>query len=223
MALIHRTTLTPTKLELLTAWLPTRPWYAGGTATPQLAKAGGFRLDDPEGEVGIEFMVATDTSGPTPVHYLAPLTYRGAPLPDADHALIGTTEHGVLGMRWAYDGIHDPVLVTQLLALFEGKAEPQAQSLTDTPDHEVTRSYEGPGPLSVTTLTTTDTNETTELPVQPGTTLLRLNRVLHDGPVDLPEGAKGHVTGHWSLRDGTQARAVFAVLHTGPDDLHEAR
>ena len=152
MALIHRTTLTPTKLELLAAWLPTRPWYVGGTAAPELTRAGGFRLDDPEGEVGIEFMVATDTSGPAPVHYLVPLTYRGAPLPDADHALIGTTEHGVLGKRWVYDGCQDPVLITQLLALFEGEAEPQAQSLTDTPDHEVTRSYEGAGPLSAATL-----------------------------------------------------------------------
>ncbi|MGC5411428.1 maltokinase N-terminal cap-like domain-containing protein, partial [Streptomyces sp. DT225] len=56
MAVIHRTTLSPTKLELLTAWLPTRPWYAGSTS-PSLVKSGGFRLDDPQGEVGIEFMV----------------------------------------------------------------------------------------------------------------------------------------------------------------------
>ena len=59
MSVIHRTTLKPTKLELLTAWLPTQPWYRGG-ATP--AKAGGFRLDDPEGEVGIELMIVTDTA-----------------------------------------------------------------------------------------------------------------------------------------------------------------
>jgi hypothetical protein len=30
---------------------------------PELARAGGFRLDDPQGEVGIEFMVVTDGSG----------------------------------------------------------------------------------------------------------------------------------------------------------------
>lgn len=48
MAIIHRTTLTPTKLELLTAWLPGRPWYTGGPDAPVLTKAGGFRLDDPE-------------------------------------------------------------------------------------------------------------------------------------------------------------------------------
>lgn len=79
MAIIHRTTLKPTKLELLTTWLPTRPWYEGGAGAPELTKAGGFRLDDPEGEVGIEFMAAMDTSGPHPVTYLIPLTYRGAP------------------------------------------------------------------------------------------------------------------------------------------------
>ena len=56
MAIIHRTTMAPTKLELLTSWLPGRPWYAGGAALPRLTKAGGFRLDDPDGEVGLEFM-----------------------------------------------------------------------------------------------------------------------------------------------------------------------
>ena len=99
MAVIHRTTLKPTKLELLTSWLPSRPWYRGGAGEPTLTKAGGFRLDDPQGEVGIEFMVVTDSSGPQPVAYLVPLTYRGAPLDGAEHAVVGTMEHGVLGQR----------------------------------------------------------------------------------------------------------------------------
>ncbi|MFB7510840.1 maltokinase N-terminal cap-like domain-containing protein, partial [Streptomyces broussonetiae] len=141
MAIIHHTTLKPTKLELLTGWLPTRPWYRGGPNAPVLAKSGGFRLDDPEGEVGIEFMVATDTSTAEPTAYLVPLTYRGAPLQGAEHALIGTMEHGVLGRRWAYDGCHDPVLVTELLSLMAGRAQAQAQSVDETPDHEVTCSY----------------------------------------------------------------------------------
>ncbi|GHE38455.1 maltokinase N-terminal cap-like domain-containing protein [Streptomyces capitiformicae] len=213
MALIHQTTMKPTKLELLTAWLPTRPWYRG-TGEPDLTKAGGFRLDDPAGEVGIEFMVTTDTSAPTPVHYLVPLTYRGAPLPDADHALIGTSEHGVLGKRWIYDGTHDPVLITQFLALFEGRAEAQQQSISDALDHEVTRAYAGDGPLSMSAVAASDDQQSTELAVAPGGTL-RLKRVLQpapDGPVGLPEGASGHVTGHWGLPDGTRARAVFAVV-----------
>lgn len=212
MSVIHRTWLKPTKLELLTAWLPTRPWYAGGPQAPVLAKAGGFRLDDPEGEVGIEFMVATDTSGPAPVHYLVPLTYRGAPLPAAEHALVGTLEHGVLGRRWAYDGCHDPVLIARLLALFEGRAEPQAQSISDTPDHEITYSYEGDGPLSATDAPPTDTPEATELPLAPTPALLHVNRVLRPGASVLPTDAKGQVTGHWTLPDETWVRGVFAVL-----------
>jgi hypothetical protein len=56
MAIIHDTTMSPGKLELLTAWLPAQSWYLGGGHKPALAKAGGFRLDDPGGEVGIEFI-----------------------------------------------------------------------------------------------------------------------------------------------------------------------
>lgn len=215
MAIIHRTTLKPTKLELLTDWLPTRPWYRGGEGEPRLAKAGGFRLDDPAGEVGVEFMVTTDTSGPDPVHYLVPLTYRGAPLESADHALVGTMEHGVLGRRWAYDACHDPLFVTELLALFEGRTQPQAQSLTDTPDHEIAHSYTGATPLpSVPAASVTDDEDSSELAVAAGLTV-RLNRVLRpapDGAADRPEDAAGHVTGHWDLPDGSRARAVFAVL-----------
>ncbi|MFF4590272.1 1,4-alpha-glucan branching protein [Streptomyces sp. NPDC001388] len=103
MAVIHHTSLRPTKLELLTTWLPSRPWYAGGAGEPELAKAGGFRLDDPQGEVGIEFMVVTDTSGTHPASYLVPLTYRGAPLDGAEHALGGVSRvpHSTRGARHA--------------------------------------------------------------------------------------------------------------------------
>ncbi len=63
MAIIHKTTLTPTKLELLTDWLPAQPWYADRGRAPELAKAGAVPVDDPLGEVGIEFMaVVTDGS-----------------------------------------------------------------------------------------------------------------------------------------------------------------
>jgi hypothetical protein len=57
MAIIHHTTMSPGKLELLTAWLPAQPWYRQTGHQPELARAGGFRLDDPQGEVGIEFVV----------------------------------------------------------------------------------------------------------------------------------------------------------------------
>ncbi|MGW2568613.1 maltokinase N-terminal cap-like domain-containing protein [Streptomyces sp. NPDC001537] len=213
MAIIHQTTLKPTKLELLTTWLPTRTWYQGGPSAPELTKAGGFRLDDPEGEVGIEFMVVTDASGPAPVTYLVPLTYRGAPLAGAEHALVGTMEHGVLGRRWAYDGCHDPVLHAELLALVEGRAQAMAQSITDTPDHEVTGSWTGTSPVVAGPLSeVTDADDSTELRAEDGTSL-RVHRVLR--PTSLPpEGVLGHVTGAWQTADGTRPRAVFVTLHS---------
>ncbi|MFF8392380.1 1,4-alpha-glucan branching protein [Streptomyces sp. NPDC016172] len=216
MAVIHRTTLKPTKLELLTSWLPSRPWYRGGTGEPRLAKAGGFRLDDPQGEVGIEFMVVTDASGPQPAAYLVPLTYRGAPLEGAEHALVGTMEHGVLGERWAYDGCHDPVLVAQLVALIEGRAQAQDQNVSDTPAQEVVVSRAEEGSLP-TDFTVTDDREGTALTTPQGP-VLRLHRALQpatNGPFVPLQGATGHVAGSWEAPDGTRAQGAFAVLHGG--------
>jgi hypothetical protein len=191
MAVIHKTTMTPTKLELLQPWLPAQPWYAGAEREPVLSRNGGFRLDDPEGEVGIEFMVVTDESGARPVAYHVPLTYRGAPLDGAEQALIGTTEHGVLGTRWVYDGTRDPVLVGQLRALFQGRAVPQAQSLTDTPDPSVTVHLAETG-----------------FPAAPAVEVIRL--------LQPDEGAAaekyGYVTAGWRLPDGSEHRGRFAVL-----------
>ena len=207
MALIHHTTLKPTKVELLADWLPTRPWYRG-SAAPELTKAGGFRLDDPEGVVGIEFMVVTEDSGA----YLVPLTYRGAPLAGAEHALVGTMEHGVLGRRWAYDGCHDPVLTAGLLALIEGRVQAQAQSVSDTPDREVVRSYAGQGPVPGLGAPV-DTDESTEFAVPGGALVLRLRRVLTPGSTP-PDGAVGQVSGPWKQPDGSRAHALFATLQT---------
>ncbi|MFI8105823.1 1,4-alpha-glucan branching protein [Streptomyces sp. NPDC086023] len=212
MAVIHHTTLTPTKLELVAAWLPSRPWYRGGEAGPEPAKAGGFRLDDPEGEVGIEFMVVSDASAGEPTAYLVPLTYRGAPLDGAEDALVGTMEHGVLGRRWAYDGCHDPVLVGQLLALVEGRAEAQAQSDSDTPDRDVTRALTG-GPLAGPA-TAADTAEGTVLSLATGATL-HLNRVLTPA-TPLPPTATGHVSGVYRPTPDTTTPTVFAVVHPEP-------
>jgi hypothetical protein len=97
MAIIHHTTMRPGKLELLTAWLPAQPWYRQTGHQPELAKAGGFRLDDPQGEVGIEFMVVTDGSGYAATAYQIPLTYRAGALAGACGGLIGTSEHGGTG------------------------------------------------------------------------------------------------------------------------------
>ncbi|WP_066947098.1 maltokinase N-terminal cap-like domain-containing protein [Streptomyces lushanensis] len=227
MAVIHRTTLAPSKLELLAPWLPAQPWYLGNGREPELTKVGGFRLDDPEGEVGMEFMVIADGSGDQPVAYHVPLTYRGAPLDDAGQALIGTTEHGVLGRRWVYDGTHDPVLVAQLFALMTGVAEPQAQSTSNSPDPTVTGHFEPTGhgaPVHLTAVTDgahgTDLlirTTTTARPASPaGHLTIRVNRVLRptaDAPAAHAADALGHVTANWLLPDGSTSRGHFAAAH----------
>ncbi|GAA3483850.1 maltokinase N-terminal cap-like domain-containing protein [Streptomyces yanii] len=221
MAVIHHTTLTPTKLELLASWLPAQPWHRGTSGQqPELARTGGFRLDDPEGEVGIEFMAVTDTSGDQPVTYQVPFSYRGAPIAGADQALIGTTEHGVLGQRWVYDGTRDPVLVAQLFALIVGEAEPQMQSTSNTPDTSVTGWFAETGTKTALASTTvTDDQSGTDLLVETAADGRRLtihiNRVLEPG-----QGAEGQalgtVTADAPLPDGTRARTTFAVVHAHP-------
>jgi len=109
MALIHRATIRPTKLELLTDWVPTQPW-----GEPGLELVGAYRFDDPDGEVGIETHIVATAAG----HLLqVPLTYRGAPLAGADRFLVCTMEHSVLGPRWVYDATGDPVYVRVLASV----------------------------------------------------------------------------------------------------------
>ena len=60
MALLHHATLSPTKPELLAAWLPSQPWAAD---LPGLAPFGGYRLDDPDGEVGLEGILLRSDAG----------------------------------------------------------------------------------------------------------------------------------------------------------------
>jgi len=204
VAIIHRTTLVPSKLELLTGWLPSRPWYRG-TATPNLQKAGGFRLDDPAGEVGIEFAFVTDDSTGVPIAYQVPMTYRSAALAGATDAFIGNTEHGVLGTRWVYDATRDPVAVAQLLGLLAGTAVPQAQSESDTPEPAVTvaGSVTLDGPVDVT-----DDQDGTHLTV--GGTVSRLVRDCSAPPVTT--GALAVVTAPVTLPSGDIRPAPVVVV-----------
>ena len=101
MAEIHDATLVPTKIELLAGWMGHQRWYAAKGSAPVVRKLWSWRLDDPGGEVGIETIIVADESGPEPVVYQVPLTYRGAPLEGGQNALVGTMEHSVLGRSGA--------------------------------------------------------------------------------------------------------------------------
>ncbi|RIQ21043.1 CG0192-related protein [Jiangella rhizosphaerae] len=209
MALIHRATLSPTKLELLTAWLPGRPWAAGAGA---LQQAGAYRFDDPAGEVGLEAHILQADDG-TVLH--VPLTYRGAPLAGAEHALVGTTEHSVLGARWVYDGCADPVWVAALARAVLAGA-PQAEELVDVDGELVPReptarvtgsgSEADPALPEDTPLTPLDDGPTTV--VRAGGLEVIVLRVLGTG-----QPADAHVlTGRW----GTGGPATLAAVRPAP-------
>ena len=139
MAILHfGASITPTKLELLTGWIGSQRWYAGKGTTPQPRRLFSWRLDDPEGEVGIESIILADDSSSPPVVYQVPLTYRSAPLAGAAAALVGVVEHSVLGTRYVYDAPHDPVFAERLFALATGQAQAASSSANDTVEETVT-------------------------------------------------------------------------------------
>jgi hypothetical protein len=136
MALIHQATIHPTKLELLAEWLPGRGWYTAPAGEP--ARVAAYRFDDPAGAVGIETLLVRVGDGP--VHQ-APLTYRDAPLDGADEWLLGTTEHSVLGKRWVYDAVGDPVYAAALASAVLGNTG-QAELVVEVEGRLVRRDFD---------------------------------------------------------------------------------
>lgn len=119
MAILYNVELSPGKIELVEEWLPKQPWAAVEPGT-KLSRVSSFRLDDPAGEVGVEFhlvKVADDDGAAEGAGtiYQVPVTYRGAPLAGAEDDLITEMDHPVLGHRWVYDGAADPVCVLETL------------------------------------------------------------------------------------------------------------
>jgi hypothetical protein len=109
VAIVHEATLVPSKLEAMRAWLPSQSWFAGDAS--DLEVVGQFRFVDPDGEVGLQTMLVTSQGA----LYQVPLSYRGDPLEGAESALICTMDHSVLGKRWVYDSLSDPVYAAELL------------------------------------------------------------------------------------------------------------
>lgn len=174
MAVIHKATVQPSKDELLGVWLPRQPW---GAAPDGLA--GAFRLDDPDGEVGIEVRLVRCADG---LVRQVPLTYRPAPFEGA--TLIDTCEHSVLGTRWVYDGATDPVAVAVLVAVVRGgggAAQEWVQQEYGPPvERRPTAQVRGVPPTD------------------PAATRLEIRRVL-DGPGET--GAPGVLLGTWAGQD----------------------
>jgi hypothetical protein len=112
MALLHHAELVPSKLELLAGWAPTQSWFAGDDGAPFVTVAS-YRFDDPDGQVGVETILVRAGDGPI---LQIPLTYRNEQLPGAEQWFVGTMQHSVLGKRWTYDAVGDPVYLGTLAA-----------------------------------------------------------------------------------------------------------
>ena len=109
-AVVHpEARLTPGKLELLAQWLPSQSWFEGDPA--DLERVAAYRFVDPDGEVGLDTLLVPSRG----ITYQVPLSYRAAPLEDAQEWLVGTLEHSLLGTRWCYDATGDPVYVAELV------------------------------------------------------------------------------------------------------------
>jgi len=119
MALLHKATLHPSKLDLLTGYL----------RQSSLTQLGAYRFDDPEGQVGIETHLVRDDSGAV---WHLPLTYRSAPLPGIEEWAVGTMDHSVLGKRWVYNACADPVYAGELIrAILSGGSQVEQFFETD--------------------------------------------------------------------------------------------
>ena len=116
MAIIHKATVNPTKAELLERIF--------GEAVTVL---GAYRFDDPDGEVGVEALIARSGAKTRQIV----LTYRGAPLEGAEEDLIATMEHSVLGCRWIYNGTGDSVAVACFRRALQGEQEQAAEESWD--------------------------------------------------------------------------------------------
>lgn len=131
VAEIISATLTPTKQEVLQQWVP------------GFTEIGAFRLVDPAGEVGIDFVLGTDGED-RPIQL--PVTYRSDELPSG---VVGTMEHSVLGTRYVAKATADPVAIGEIVRVIlagdteaersDGKAQAlHIQGSGQTPTTEIT-------------------------------------------------------------------------------------
>ena len=207
MGIVHKATLSPSKQELVESWLPTRSWADGHRIAEKVAE---YRLDDPAGEVGVETILWRTEDGTV---LQTPLTYRAAPLAGAEEHLIGTTEHSVLGRRWAYDGCGDPVWASTLAtAIATGGQQSQMYFEQDGQRVEIPARMhvrgsgdDASGPAVTVIDSTTDDGPVTT--VRAGDVALALARVL-----GAPLGEGVRLVG--ALADDPDDTTVLAVLRT---------
>jgi hypothetical protein len=213
VALLHKATLTPSKIELLQAWIPQQPWIGDADLTT-VEVVGAYRFDDPDGEVGIETHLLQTTDGQI---LQVPVTYRGSPVAGAESLLIATTQHSVLGERWVYDACGDPVYVRALAtAVLSGGTQAELDVVTDAGEQrlEATTRVSGSGsPHSAISpiASVSFSNEGAATVISAGQLELTVVRVIDsDRKNDVPNDAQ-RLVGTWANRE---APALLALAQT---------
>lgn len=208
MAIIQQAELRPTKLELLSAWLPLQPWFTGHGS--DLRKVASFRFDDPEGEVGIETIFLAGSG----IVFQVPLSYRASPLHDAESYVVGTMQHSVLGTRWVYDACGDPCYLDAVAAaILTGR--PQAEQFLNV-DGRLEAMPESvvvgrTGPLHTAVPGTgSPTTRSTDAGTVVRTGKLELLIIRRLNLADLPAGT-GALTGTWAGQHTPVELAAVAV------------
>lgn len=178
-------TLTPTKMELIRAWLPKQKWFVGDAA--QAERIGSFRFVDPWGEISMQTYIIKVGE----MTYQVPITYRGEPVEDAADYLIGELEHSVLGHRYLYDASGDPDYFEELIRVIREADTEAALSTGQTP----TAHAQGSGVPAVS-------NQSGQV---------RMHHVL--APVDIDTSmATGTLIGTWT-DNGEEKTGVLACLY----------
>lgn len=211
MALVHVTTMSVSKPEMLAAWLPAQPWFEGDVS--QLVEIAQYRFDDPEGEVGLNGVLVT--AGDDTVYHV-PMTWRAEPLEGGEEFFIGNTEHGVLGKRWGYDGIGDPVFRAELARVIaQGGSE--VEIWVRDPEGNLTERVQtihlrgsGEDGAAVPDVSAVEiTVDGASSVASTGLAALRLVRVVRDGGRGLVPAGAATLVGTWP---GQDEPAVIATL-----------
>jgi hypothetical protein len=191
-------TITPAFRDFLPPWIARQPWYSGD-GVPSTRPVGFYRLEDPEGAVGLETHLLTDGTAV----YQIPMSYRAAPLgelagasqADPATALITQADHSELGTRWIYDAVHDPVWVAVITELVQAEGS------------AATRRNELIGPAAVRGVRYREWPAGTQPAIE-------LSRVLVAGPRPARPDVAGAVMGSWHAAgaDGPATYGCLAVL-----------
>lgn len=121
MAQIYNAELSPSKNQVIATVL--------GTDEADIEKLASYRFDDPAGQIGMEVHIVRTPDGSV---LQVPLVYRPEPLEDAEEdELITTMEHSVLGTRYVYLGMSDPVFAEALDVTISEERSGAEQFLVD--------------------------------------------------------------------------------------------